>query len=297
MSILSLVIALVGFVVVAPLLGCLLAGIDRIVTARMQGRVGPPLLQPYYDVRKLLSKERRTLNSYQDFYLICAFIMTLFAGVLFFAGGNLLFVVFLTSLATLFFVIAAYSSRSPYAEAGAGREIIQVLAYEPMLILMAVFYYFATNSFDTGAVFGLDVPLIALLPLIFIGLVFILTIKLRKSPFDLSYSHHAHQELVKGITTEMSGRSLAIVEVLHWYETVLFMGYVGLFFIWAGPVSLVVAVLAALIIYFLEVVIDNSFARVKWQSMLGWSWVVTLACTVVSLVIIVAVNSSASLGV
>ena len=34
----------------APVLGGLLSGIDRIITARMQGRVGPPLLQPFYDV-------------------------------------------------------------------------------------------------------------------------------------------------------------------------------------------------------------------------------------------------------
>ena len=53
-SILSILLASAVFAVVAPVLGCLLSGVDRIITARMQGRVGPPLLQPYYDVRKLL---------------------------------------------------------------------------------------------------------------------------------------------------------------------------------------------------------------------------------------------------
>ena len=46
----------IAFAIVGPALGCLLAGLDRIISARMQGRVGPPLLQPYYDVRKLLGK-------------------------------------------------------------------------------------------------------------------------------------------------------------------------------------------------------------------------------------------------
>ena len=50
------------FVVVAPLFGGLLAGADRIVSARMQGRVGPPLLQPFYDVGKLFEKEARRVN-------------------------------------------------------------------------------------------------------------------------------------------------------------------------------------------------------------------------------------------
>ncbi|WP_304598127.1 NADH-quinone oxidoreductase subunit H, partial [Adlercreutzia caecimuris] len=57
----SLITTLVGtllFAVLGPVVGCLLSGLDRIVSARMQGRVGPPLLQPYYDVRKLFEKER-----------------------------------------------------------------------------------------------------------------------------------------------------------------------------------------------------------------------------------------------
>jgi len=283
MSWISFGIALVAFAVLGPVLGCLLAGIDRIITARMQGRVGPPLLQPYYDVRKLLAKEHRSLNGFMGYYLVLSLVFAILAGALFFAGGNLLLVVFLISLSTLLFIVAAYSTRSPYADIGAGREIIQVLAYEPMIILMPVFFFLVTGSFDTATVFSLSLPLIVSLPLVFIGLLFILTIKLRKSPFDLSFSHHAHQELVKGITTEMSGRNLAIVEITHWFENVLFLGYIGLFFVWISPFALIVAVVIALAVYFLEIVIDNTFARVKWQSMLGWSWVVTLVCTVVNL--------------
>jgi formate hydrogenlyase subunit 4 len=58
------------------------------------------------------------------------------------------------------------------------------------------------------------------LPGVFLGLVYILGIKFRKSPFDLSMSHHAHQELIKGTVTEFSGKTLAMVEVAHWYENI-----------------------------------------------------------------------------
>ena len=54
MELISTLIASIAFAVVAPILGCLLAGLERRISARMQGRVGPPILQPYYDVRKLL---------------------------------------------------------------------------------------------------------------------------------------------------------------------------------------------------------------------------------------------------
>ena len=104
-----------------------------------------------------------------------------------------------------------------------------------------------------------------------------LTIKLRKSPFDLSTSHHAHQELVKGLTTEMSGRTLAKVEIMHWCETVLFLGWTGAFFVWGlGPLSLLIAVAVALVTWFFEIWVDNNFARVKWQAMLKSAWIVAL---------------------
>lgn len=288
MDFLGFVIPIVGsivFAIVAPIIGCFLAGVDRKLSARMQGRVGPPLLQPYYDVRKLMEKEKVTVNGVQDAYVICAFIFACLAGGIFFTGGNLLMCVFVITLSSLFFIMAAYSSRSPYAEIGANRETIQVMAYEPMVLIFAVAFYMATatiltgglaGSFDVGAVFMLDQPIILYTILIFLGLLFILTIKLRKSPFDISMSHHAHQEIVRGMTTEMSGSTLALVEVMHWCESVLFLGWVAIFFIWGPAWTIAIGVVVALLVYFLEILIDNNFARVKWQFMVKSAWLVAL---------------------
>ncbi|MCL2757052.1 MAG: NADH-quinone oxidoreductase subunit H [Coriobacteriia bacterium] len=286
MNLLSFAIAFVAFLVLGPVLGCLLAGLDRKISARLQGRVGPPLLQPYYDVRKLLAKDRRSVNDFQGFYVLLALVFSILAGAFFFSGGNILLVVFVLTLSTLFFVIAAYSARSPYSEIGAEREIIQLASYEPMVILFAITFYVATGSFNVSSVLSLDVPIIAVLPLIFCGLLFIITIKLRKSPFDLSYSHHAHQELVKGITTEMSGRTLAMVEIMHWYENILFLGWIALFVVWASWIAAVVAVVVVIAVYFLEIFIDNNFARVKWQAMFKWSWLVTLGLGLVNILVL-----------
>ncbi len=276
MNIIAVIIATVAFALVAPVLGCLLAGLDRKISARMQGRVGPPLLQPYYDVRKLLSKENVSVNSTEGAYITCALVFTLLAGGIFFSGGNLLMSIFVITLSALFFIVAAYSTRSPYAEIGAGRETLQVMAYEPMVLFMAVGFFMAAGTFDTAGVFSLEAPIITNIWLVFLGFLFILTIKLRKSPFDLSYSHHAHQELVKGITTEMSGPTLAKVEIMHWCENILFLGWTGLFFVWGNPLSIVLAIVVVVLVYFLEIWIDNNFARVKWQAMLKSAWVVAL---------------------
>ncbi len=286
MSLLSVLIGTLAFAVLAPVLGCLLAGLDRKISARMQGRVGPPLLQPYYDVRKLLEKDNVSVNSTEGTYVTCALVFTLIAGGIFFSGGNLLMSVFVVTLSGLFFIVAAYSTRSPYAEIGAMRETLQVMAYEPMVLFMAVAFFMAAGTFDVAGVFALTAPVVTVIWPVFLGFLFVLTIKLRKSPFDLSYSHHAHQEIVKGITTEMSGRTLAKVEVMHWCENILFLGWTGLFFVWGTPASVLVAVVVAAIVYFLEIWIDNNFARVKWQALLKSAWVVALVAGGVNIAVL-----------
>lgn len=276
MSLVSTLIGTLLFAIIAPVIGCLLAGLDRVVSARMQGRVGPSILQPYYDVRKLFEKERVSVNSVERVYVASALLFALIAGGVFFSGGNLLLCVFVITLSSLFFIMAAYSTRSPYAEVGAARETLQVMSYEPMVLLMAVAFFQATGSFDVAAVLGLPHPAICTIGLVFLGVLFILTIKLRKSPFDLSMSHHAHQELVRGVTTEMSGPTLGMVEILHWCENVLFMGWIAMFFVWGSPLSALVAILVVVLVYFLEIWIDNNFARVKWQFMFKSAWLVAL---------------------
>lgn len=282
MNLLITIIGIVLFALIAPVIGCFLAGLDRIITARMQGRVGPPLLQPYYDVRKLLQKEGASVNRVEDVYITCALVLAIVAGGIFYSGGNLLLSIFVITLASLFFIVAAYSTRSPYAEVGAQRETLQVMAYEPMVLFMAVAFYMAAGTFNSSSAANFSMPAVTLLWPVFIGLLFILTIKMRKSPFDLSYSHHAHQDLVKGITTEMSGSTLAKVEVMHWCENVLFLGWVALFFIWDNPLSILLAIVVVALVYFLEIWIDNNFARVKWQFLLKSAWIVALVCGVLN---------------
>jgi len=261
-------IGAVLFLVLAPVAGGLIAGIDRKITARMQGRVGPPVLQPFYDVGKLFEKERVVVTTAQNFYVLAYLVFIALSGAIFFAGGDLLLTVFAFTLAHVFLVLGAYAVHSPYSHIGAERELIQVMAYEPMIILVVVGFYMVTGSFFVDAIAAATVPAIAYLPGVFIGFAAILTIKLRKSPFDISTSHHAHQEIVKGITTEFSGSTLAQIEIAHWYENIFLLGLVYLFFAW-NPV---IAIIAVAVTYVAEIYIDNVTARVRWQAALKSGW-------------------------
>lgn len=276
------VILATAFVLGAPIIGGLAAGLDRIISARMQGRIGPPLLQPFYDVAKLLGKERLIISRYQKLFLYCFLIFTVFTGVLFVTGGDFLIVLFAFTLADIFLVLAGFVSNAPFSHVGSERELLQMMAHEPIMILIAVGMYLVTGSFSVRDLVFHPTPLLVYLPGVFAAFLYILLIKLRKSPFDLSLSHHAHQEIVRGITTDFSGRPLAVVEIAHWYENTLLFGILFLFFASQPLVAGLIIILAILF----SIVVDNATSRVKWKTMLLSSWAVTIAAGVVNILVL-----------
>ncbi len=264
------------YLLLAPILGGLLSGCDRIISARMQRRKGPPLLQPFYDFLKLWGKQPIAVNKAEGFYIFGFLLFVLLTGTIFFAQGDILLVVFTLTMASVCLIIAAYAVDSPYSQIGAERELVQTMAYEPMLLMVALGFYLASGSFSVGDILMGAHMNILRMPGIFFGLCFILLIKFRKSPFDISMSHEAHQELIGGLKTEISGRTLAVVEIAHWYENVFLFGLVLLFFAsdtwWTWLLGLAICE----IVFFAEILIDNCCARIKWERMLASTWLVGL---------------------
>lgn len=283
-------VSVVAYLLLAPFLGAFLDGLDRILSARMQGRKGPPFLQPFYDIGKLFSKQMLAVNNAQLFLNLCYLIFLAVAGCMLFAGADILMCLFILSTADMFLIMAASSDSSPYATMGASREMIQMMAYEPLTLLLAVGFYLATGSFQVTDIIRMPQSAVILLPGILLGFFFITAIKLRKSPFDLSTSHHAHQEMVKGLTTEMAGPTLAIMNIAEYYEIVLMLGIVALFFVnenwWSWPLAIAVC----LILYFLEILWDNVSARVKWKTLLSSCWIVTLLAGGLNILILMLVR-------
>lgn len=287
------VISAIIYVLLGGIFAGFLAGLDRKLSARMQGRRGPGILQPFYDIGKLFSKETLALNNGQFVIAFCFLMLIIATGILFFAGVDLLLVFLALSTAAMFLIFAATSSNSAMSTMAAQREMMQMLSYEPMVLITAVGFYMATGVINGGKgsfkiidIIQSDIPCIVYLPGIFIGFLFILTIKFRKSPFDISTSHHAHQELVRGVTTDLSGRNLGMIEVAHWYENTFLLGVVALFFISNDWWSIPLAVVATLLVYFFETLIDNISARVKWELMVKSAWCVTIICGGINLLVL-----------
>jgi formate hydrogenlyase subunit 4 len=246
----------------------------------MQGRKGPPVVQPFYDVVKLFGKERIAVNRMQDVYALGALIFNACALVMLTTGQDLLMLVFVLAFGNVSLIMGAMSTRSPYSRIGAQREILQLMASEPVIILTAVGVYLVTGSFLIRGIMARPEPLLLRMPLQLIALLLILTIKLRKSPFDFSTSHHGHQELIKGLTIEFSGFQLAVIELSEWLELVLLLGIVALFFAQPFWVGLLLAAAA----YVLEIAVDNLTARTTWNWMLRVALIFGLGLSVANIV-------------
>ncbi len=279
MSTTEIIIRTLMVLLVAPIVGCLMAGIDRKVSAHLQGRVGPPLLQPWYDFRKLMSKENVVVNKFQNIYIVFYFAFILVSLFMLVFEMDLLMIVFVYTIANVAIILAGMSTGSPYSRIGSARETISMLAYEPVLIFFIVGMYGLTGSFKISKLNDISSPLIEYLPLIFISMLFIMIIKFKKSPFDLSASQHAHQELVRGMYTDFSGPTMAAIEFSHWYEYVFLSGLMFLF--WQG--NPIMGTLLSVFTFIFVIIIDNISARLSWKWLLKYTWTVVIGLCIANI--------------
>lgn len=205
--------------------GMLVSWVDRKVTARIQWRVGPPLLQPFYDLRKLCCKEIVLPQGSNTLLFVLSPILAV-ASVVLIADiliqtwlnpssgfvGDLIVVVYLFMMMPIATILGAAASHNPLASLGAGREMKLVLSYELPLILALLVAVVKTRSILLGNMIAAQTnagPVAASLSG-FIALcvaVVCLHSKLGIAPFDIG---EAETELSAGSLIEYSGPLLAL---------------------------------------------------------------------------------------
>jgi formate hydrogenlyase subunit 4 len=221
----------------------LLLGIDRIVTARMQARIGPPLSQPLTDLRKLFSKENVVPANAIPWLFNAAPVVALASAIsiLFYipvggfppvlsGGGDLILVMYLLTIPALALVAGGFSSGSPYATVGAQREMVTMIAYEfPLaVVIIAIAWKLAASgipqpftlaSIQAYPIWGIVGPLGMIGALILFFVLLIVTpAELSRTPFD---TPEAETELAGGVLVEYSGKNLALFTLTQGMKTVV----------------------------------------------------------------------------
>jgi len=237
MTILTILLGAIGVTVVGIVLGLMYKGIDRKLAAHMQGRIGPPLRQPFLDVRKLLAKENVVPENAIEWifnivplvglgatitillYLPIGGLPSVLDGFVS-AKGDLLVILYLLILPSLAMVIGGFASGSPYATVGAQREMATMIAYEfPLAIIIISLAWRLSLVEGVSNVFAISTltstPIWAEVgPIGFIGAIILLLAivivtpaELSKIPFD---SPEAETEIADGLMVEYSGRNLGM---------------------------------------------------------------------------------------
>ena len=278
-----------ALLVLSPFIGGLLVGVDRKLTARLQNRAGPPVVQPFYDVLKLFGKEDKIVNKTYLVFAVAYLLTVVLSTALLLFHYDLLVITFIFGLSFIFLVLAGYSVRSQFSYVGSNRELLQMLTYEPILLLVVFLIRLATGSFQMDSLYSFvepakTQPLLYLLPLALLALLVILPIQFRKSPFDIA---EAHQEIAQGPIVEYTGKFLGLVYLAHFFEVFFVLWFIGLFFVQNPVVRLGLMV----VVYLLAIVIDNATARLRVDQMIRQVYIVGLVLIIVNLVYILATSN------
>jgi len=279
---------LFGFIFTA-IIGLLISWLDRKVTARLQYRVGPPLLQPFIDIVKLLGKELLIPRGVSKNVFLLAPIVGIIGAMvvssLLFAVniyphktffGDLIVVLYFLTLPSLSVILGGFASNNPLASIGASREMKLMLAYELPFVLAVVaivvksglaiklgdiISYQSQNGMFIASGSGV---------ISFMVILLCVQAKLGLVPFDVA---EAETELAAGALIEYSGPALAIFKltkamlffVLPLFMTILFFGGFS-------SAHLLKSLFGFIVVIVLIVVIKNTNPRLRIDQALRFFW-------------------------
>jgi len=302
--------------------GLLYKGIDRKLHAHMQMRVGPPITQPFKDVRKLLLKENLVPENAVDWVFNLMPILSLASVIsillyiplgfdpILSTKGDLILILYLLMLPAVCMIIGGFASASPYATVGGQREMVMMISYEfPLAVTIIAFVWRLSKIYSVSNIFTLQ--FISTHPLwnnvgVFgiIGLIILLTVllivtpmELSKIPFDVP---EAETEIAGGLLTEYSGKNLGMFYISDAVKTIvmasivvaLFFPYgISQYFNFPQYINYIIDfaffLLKAFAVIFVSItIVRTSFARLKIDQIAYMLWVPVTVTSIIGLLLL-----------
>lgn len=231
-----------GYILIFPgflfcfVAGLLLCGIDRKIVARMQKRVGPPVLQPFYDFFKLCGKEtivpaaasRTTFLAAPLVGLSALVVIQLFIPIFNFSAfsgmADIIVILYLLLIPALSVILGGAASGSPYAGVGLSREMVTIIACElPLVLVLLAVAKAVGDAMGTGLCFSLTdiaayqaangslILKASMIPAA-IAMLMVIPGETGNHPFDAA---EAETEICEGLLAEYSGAPLGVYKLSH----------------------------------------------------------------------------------
>ena len=228
------------------LLSPLLTGFVRKVKARLLRRQGPPLLQPYRDLIRLLRKDVVLAESASWLFRIIPYIVfagiwvaaslvpTFRSGLLFSWSADLIAIIALIGSARFFLALAGMDVGTAFGGIGSSREVMIASLAEPamLMIVFAIALIAGSTQLSTMAAHMLssDVGLRVSLGLALIALIMVAIAENARIPIDNPATHLELTMVHEAMVLEYSGRHLALIDLSSELKLLLYVSVIGCLF-------------------------------------------------------------------
>lgn len=318
MTIVITALQYLGYVLIFPgflfcfLAGMLLCGIDRKLVAKMQKRVGPPILQPFYDFFKLCGKEtiipasasKTTFLMAPLVGLAALVVIQLFIPVFSFSAfsgmADVIVILYLLLIPAMSIILGGAASGSPYAGVGLSREMVTIISCElPLVLVLLAVAKTVGSAMGTGLCFSLSdiaayqamngslITKLSMIPAA-VAMLLIIPGETGNHPFDAA---EAETEICEGLLAEYSGAPLGVFKLSHAIKMLtltslfvaLFLGGLG-----SGIVALDGIILFLLCVALTAVSISfvhTITARLKIEQIFKFYWTLVTGLALISLVL------------
>jgi len=214
-TILEIALSLIILIGLAPLAEGLLRKLKAIVHSRQ----GPPVLQPYMDIAKLLVKEDLSTTDNWIWRMAPALCLgsTIVLAVLtplggppaFGMAGDIIVFIYFASLAAVAVILGAFASGNPYAYVGGSREMMMMLSVEPVMTVALAVGAIKAHALTFDGLMSSPAATSGSISMVVAGVAFLLALQAQagKLPFDIA---EADQEIMGGPFIERSGPGLAL---------------------------------------------------------------------------------------
>jgi formate hydrogenlyase subunit 4 len=229
------------------LLAPLLTGFIRKLKARLLRRRGPPLLQPYLDLVRLIRKEVVLADNaswlfrvipYGIFaytWVAAALVPTFATGLLFSWSADLIAIVALLGAARFFLALAGMDIGTSFGGIGSSREVMIGALAEPamIMILFSLALVAGSTQLTTIAAFMLSthVGLRVSLGLAVAALIIVAIAENSRVPVDNPATHLELTMVHEAMVLEYSGRHLALIELAASLKLLLYISLIGCVFV------------------------------------------------------------------